>query len=104
MALTALDWSILTVFLLFPLVIAARSAATAGQSLGQYFLAGRQIRWWGVAGSMRQMANDLVARTSADQPSADQPIERPDLRVPSDSASEAESHTGEQSVTPAAAE
>ncbi|MBM41967.1 MAG: sodium:proline symporter [Acidobacteria bacterium] len=64
MALTALDWSILTVFLLFPLVIAARSAATAGQSLEQYFLAGRQLPWW-LAGT------SMVATTfAADTPLA----------------------------------
>jgi SSS family solute:Na+ symporter len=64
MVLTALDWSILAVFLLFPFVIAARSAATAGQNLGQYFLAGRQLPWW-LAGT------SMVATTfAADTPLA----------------------------------
>ncbi len=64
MALTALDWSLLVAFLVFPLLIAARSAGRAGQSLGQYFLAGRELPWW-LAGT------SMVATTfAADTPLA----------------------------------
>ncbi len=64
MTLTALDWAILLAFLLFPLAIAARAASRAGQSLSQYFLAGRELPWW-LAGT------SMVATTfAADTPLA----------------------------------
>ena len=64
MALTTLDWLILAVCLIFPFVVAARAARLAGTSLGQYFLAGRDLPWW-LAGT------SMVATTfAADTPLA----------------------------------
>ena len=64
MTLTTLDWLILAAFLVFPFVVAARAAPRAGESLGQYFLAGRELPWW-LAGT------SMVATTfAADTPLA----------------------------------
>jgi Na+/proline symporter len=64
MTLTALDWLILAACLLFPFVVAARAARRAGESLAQYFLAGRELPWW-LAGT------SMVATTfAADTPLA----------------------------------
>jgi len=41
--LTAVDWVILSAFLVFPFLIALWSAARASKGLGQYFLAGRDL-------------------------------------------------------------
>jgi hypothetical protein len=41
--LTAVDWVILSAFLLFPFLITLWSAARASKGLGQYFLAGRDL-------------------------------------------------------------
>ncbi len=62
--MTPLDWLILAVCLFFPFVVAARVARRAGKSLGQYFLAGRELPWW-LAGT------SMVATTfAADTPLA----------------------------------
>jgi pilus assembly protein CpaE len=60
----------------------------------------RSQNWWGVGGSMRKMADDLVAKTTANQPIA----RTSDQRITSDSATEAESNLTEQPVTPTAVE
>ena len=64
MTLTTLDWLILAACLFFPFIVAARTARRAGESLGQYFLAGRELPWW-LAGT------SMVATTfAADTPLA----------------------------------
>ena len=64
MTLTTLDWLILAACLFFPFIVAARAARRAGESLGQYFLAGRELPWW-LAGT------SMVATTfAADTPLA----------------------------------
>ena len=64
MTLTTIDWLILATCLLFPFLVAARAARQAGESLGQYFLAGRELPWW-LAGT------SMVATTfAADTPLA----------------------------------
>ena len=64
MTLTTLDWLILAACLLFPFVVAVRAARQAGESLRQYFLAGRELPWW-LAGT------SMVATTfAADTPLA----------------------------------
>ncbi|MDE0828585.1 MAG: hypothetical protein OSB03_05245, partial [Vicinamibacterales bacterium] len=64
MTLTAVDWVILSAFLVFPFLIALWSAARASTGLGQYFLAGRDLPWW-LAGT------SMVATTfAADTPLA----------------------------------
>ena len=52
MTLTALDWTILVACLLFPFAVALWSARRASTSLGQYFLAGRDLPWWLAGTSM----------------------------------------------------
>ena len=59
MTLTTIDWFILGGFLVFPFLVALWSARRASQGLGQYFLAGRDLPWWGVALSI------LATETSA---------------------------------------
>ncbi len=64
MTLSAIDWLILAACLLFPFLVAARAARRAGESLTQYFLAGRELPWW-LAGT------SMVATTfAADTPLA----------------------------------
>ena len=64
MTLTILDWLILVLFLTFPFVVATRTATRAGESIQQYFLAGREFPWW-LAGT------SMVATTfAADTPLA----------------------------------
>ena len=64
MTLTTLDWLILAACLFFPFIVAARAARRAGESLRQYFLAGRELPWW-LAGT------SMVATTfAADTPLA----------------------------------
>ncbi len=64
MTLSAIDWLILAACLLFPFFVAARAARRAGESLTQYFLAGRELPWW-LAGT------SMVATTfAADTPLA----------------------------------
>ena len=64
MTLGALDWLILGACLLFPFLVAARASGRAGESVGQYFLAGRELPWW-LAGT------SMVATTfAADTPLA----------------------------------
>jgi len=64
MTLTTSDWLILTACLLFPFVVAGLTARRAGESVKQYFLAGRELPWW-LAGT------SMVATTfAADTPLA----------------------------------
>lgn len=58
MTLTPLDWTLLGVLLLFPFLVATRTARRAGENVTQYFLAGRDLPWW-VAGT------SMVATTFA---------------------------------------
>jgi len=58
MTLTALDWTLLGVLLLFPFLVATQTARRAGENVTQYFLAGRDLPWW-VAGT------SMVATTFA---------------------------------------
>ncbi|MCH7750292.1 MAG: Na+:solute symporter, partial [Acidobacteria bacterium] len=64
MTLTTLDWLILATCLFFPFIVAVRAARRASESLGEYFLAGRDLPWW-LAGT------SMVATTfAADTPLA----------------------------------
>jgi len=62
--LSPIDWLILAICLLSPFLVAVHSARRAGQSIRQYFLAGRELPWW-LAGT------SMVATTfAADTPLA----------------------------------
>lgn len=50
--LTALDYAIVVGYLIFALTVGTVFAKRAGQSLAQYFAAGRKLPWWLAGTSM----------------------------------------------------
>ncbi|MCX6352640.1 MAG: hypothetical protein NTX03_12400 [Bacteroidetes bacterium] len=64
MSLSTLDWVLIALFLLLSIGIAIKYASRAGESLGEFFLSGRQLPWY-IAGF------SMVATTfAADTPLA----------------------------------
>ncbi len=52
MALTAIDWAIVTAYFLLSVGIGLYFTKRGGESLDEYFLSGRQVTWWLAGASM----------------------------------------------------
>src|SRR6476620_5059274 len=52
MALTAIDWAIVAAYFLLSVGIGLYFTKRGGESLEEYFLSGRQVRWWLAGASM----------------------------------------------------